>query len=144
RLVKNVNGGPGDSGISQMTAVGSSLFFTAGDELWKSDGTTAGTVLVKRPQENALIGSGVNNPLTIGNVTYFAATDATHGQELWKTDGTPSGTQMVIDLTGGANSSDIHALNNFNSALVLVANDQLYRSDGTAAGMVSIGDGVGV
>ena len=35
-----------------LTAVGSTLFFTAGDgthgpELWKSDGTEAGTVLVK-------------------------------------------------------------------------------------------------
>ena len=30
-----------------LTQVGGTLFFTAGHELWKSDGTKAGTVLVK-------------------------------------------------------------------------------------------------
>ena len=43
---------PDDSDPSSLTGVGGTLFFTADDgihgrELWKSDGTKAGTVLVK-------------------------------------------------------------------------------------------------
>ena len=46
-----------------MTAVGDTLFFTAddgvnGNELWKSDGTEAGTVLVKDINP----GSGSSSP----------------------------------------------------------------------------------
>ncbi|BBH39037.1 hypothetical protein myaer102_15570 [Microcystis viridis NIES-102] len=49
-LVKDIN--PGSSNPYDLTAVGNTLFFAASDgvngrELWKSDGTAAGTVLVK-------------------------------------------------------------------------------------------------
>ena len=52
RLVRDIRPGPEDSGVAQLTAVGSTLFFVAHDgrhgiELWKSDGTPDGTVLVK-------------------------------------------------------------------------------------------------
>jgi ELWxxDGT repeat protein len=52
RLVRDIHPGPEGSAPDYLAAVGSTLFFAAGDEphgveLWKSDGTTAGTVLVK-------------------------------------------------------------------------------------------------
>src|SRR5262249_53540670 len=53
-LVKDINPGSGSSAFSapSLTNVNGTLFFRANDgtngyELWKSDGTTAGTVLVK-------------------------------------------------------------------------------------------------
>jgi len=51
RLVKDINPG-GDSYPQYLTNVNGTLFFTADDgihgwELWKSDGTTAGTLMVK-------------------------------------------------------------------------------------------------
>jgi ELWxxDGT repeat protein len=52
QLVLDINTNTLSSGPSQMVAIGSTAYFTADDgvngrELWKSDGTAAGTVLVK-------------------------------------------------------------------------------------------------
>ncbi|MFM7792318.1 MAG: ELWxxDGT repeat protein, partial [Microcystis panniformis] len=51
-LVKDILPGLSGSDPSYLTTLGNTLFFTAfdgvnGTELWKSDGTAAGTVLVK-------------------------------------------------------------------------------------------------
>src|SRR5262245_62334599 len=50
-LLKNVNPGTLGSSPGQITAVGDTIFFAARDnngrELWKTDGTAAGTALVK-------------------------------------------------------------------------------------------------
>ena len=83
-----------------LTAVEDTVFFTSRDrearrwELWRSDGTGAGTVLVKD------IGPGgrFDGPLLgldVGGALYFWADDGKHGQELWKSDGTGVGTVIV-------------------------------------------------
>ena len=51
-LVKDINPGSEDSVPSALGVVGETLFFSAADpvsgrELWKTDGTETGTVLVK-------------------------------------------------------------------------------------------------
>ncbi len=51
-MVKDINSGSTFSSPNSLTAVGSTLYFRADDgtngaELWKSDGTTVGTVMVK-------------------------------------------------------------------------------------------------
>lgn len=75
---------------------------------------------------------------TIGDITYFAASDASHGTELWKSDGTAAGTSMVADLNPGSGSSNPTALYNFNGTLYFEAFDgtywNYYKTDGTAAG----------
>jgi trimeric autotransporter adhesin len=58
---------------------------TKGTELWKTDGTEAGTVMVK----DINLGSSNGSPssLTPFNGTqYFSASDGMNGKELWKTD----------------------------------------------------------
>jgi ELWxxDGT repeat protein len=83
-------------------AVGSTLFFTAsdashGNELWKSDGTAASTVMVKDINP----GSGASSPMyltAVGGTLFFSATDGVHGPELWKSEGTAAGTVMVNDI----------------------------------------------
>ena len=83
-------------------AAGGSLYFSAEDashgwELWKSDGTTAGTFMVKdiRPGSR---GSRPRSLTAVGGMLFFTADDGIHGWELWKSDGTQAGTVMVKDI----------------------------------------------
>ena len=74
-----------------MYNVGGKLLFTGfdtthGAELWRSDGTAAGTEIVK----DIMPGSGDSNPSLwlaetgINGFLYFPATDGIHGMTLWK------------------------------------------------------------
>ncbi len=64
------------------------LYFSAndginGEELWRSDGTEAGTVMIKDINS----GSGSSYPTEItemGDAFYFSASDETGNSELWK------------------------------------------------------------
>ena len=75
-----------------------------GQELWRTDGTTAGTQLVMD------IYTGFNSSSPQGFTVfdgwlYFAAEDAAHGQELWRTDGTAAHTTRLTDINPGANDA---------------------------------------
>jgi ELWxxDGT repeat protein len=83
--------------------VGNTLYFpatdAAGSELWKTNGTAAGTVMVK----DIASGSGSSTPrnfVAANGLVFFAALDAA-GVELWKTDGTEAGTLRVRDISPG-------------------------------------------
>ena len=102
-----------------ITAVGNRVFFVADDgntgrELWTSDGTTAGTRLVR----DLYPGSESSDPsdfLVKGNELYFTAKNPEIGRELWKTDGTAAGTQRITDLNPGkedSNPSDLALMGN--------------------------------
>lgn len=115
---------------------------TYGDELWKTDGTAAGTSLVKDINP----GTANSNPtdlVTVGNQVFFVANDGTDGTELWKSDGTAAGTVMVKDIVPGSGSSNPNSLTNVNGTLFFSATDAsgnagLWKSDGTAVGTVEV------
>ncbi len=132
-----------------LTDMNGILFFRANDgtngtELWKSDGTIAGTVMVK----DIRAGAGSSSPSNLTNVNgtlFFSTTDGTNGLELWKSDGTISGTVMVKDIRAGAGSSSPSNLTNVNGTLFFSANDgtngaELWKSDGTTTGTVLVKD----
>ena len=77
-----------------------------GNELWSTDGTPAGTTLVRDilPGWQSSVSTTVNwqIALTGGGVAIFFANDGSHGIEAWRTDGTTAGTYMLADLVPGA------------------------------------------
>ena len=84
-LVRDLAPGSHDSRLHNLTAAGGTLYFGATDEihgyeLWRSDGTAAGTTLVQDIQP----GPTPSNPdqLTAADgVLYFTANDGEHGRE---------------------------------------------------------------
>ncbi|WP_024969298.1 ELWxxDGT repeat protein, partial [Microcystis aeruginosa] len=111
---------------------------------WKSDGTAAGTVLVKDIRPGGFT-SSPNNLTAVGNTLFFTANDGVNGYELWKSDGTAAGTVLVKDIRPSSFSSDPGNLTAVGSTLYFTAYDdvngrELWKSDGTAAGTVLVGD----
>ena len=140
--------GSASSNPSSLTAVQNTLYFSAttsssGTELWKSDGTVSGTVMVK----DIVSGTGSSSPayaVAVGNTVYFRACD-TNGCELWKSDGTATGTVMVKDISSGSVGSNPNSLTAVGNTLYFRADDgtngyELWKSDGTASGTVMVKD----
>lgn len=119
-------------------------------EVWVSDGTTSGTVMLKDINPGEASSIHVNfyrNFMEYNNKLYFAATDGVHGFELWSTDGTADGTQMVKDIVAGTDSSlwEYGNLEVLNNRLYFVAYDsvhgaELWKSDGTSVGTTLLKD----
>lgn len=115
-----------------------------GIELWKTDGTEAGTILVKDINPGITASSPINLTV-INNTLYFSATTAANGQELWKTDGTTAGTVIVKDIvagTTGTGPSNLIAINGtlYFTATVSASGNELWKTDGTEAGTVMVKD----
>ena len=112
---------------SALTPVGDQLFFAAnvagsGPEIWKTDGTRAGTVLVK----DIAPGPASSRPgelTAAGGRLYFTANDGVHGDELWQSDGTAAGTTLVQDILPGPVSSYPQDLTAADGTLYFTADD---------------------
>jgi ELWxxDGT repeat protein len=101
-------GGLDLSNLDNFTASGDKLFFTAEDatgdnELYVSDGTSAGTHIVTDLNDTG--DADPDNLIDLDGTLLFTATDGTNGVELYKTDGTPGGTSQVEDFNGGGDSN---------------------------------------
>ena len=156
-LVKDINPGIGSS-LPQFdkgsVSWGGKVYFAASDgingtELWVTDGTSAGTVLVKDIYPGAS-GSDCQNFFPTANFIFFTATDDVNGLELWRTDGTASGTQLIKDIRPGTangiyvnGSSQPKSFFLWNNVLYFNANEgtngvELWKSDGTNTGTLLV------
>ena len=98
-MVKDINSGFNNSNPTELTLVDNVLYFTAYDsttaatELFQSDGTNMGTIILN---------SAISNPewlTAVENTLFFSAhNDLTGVNCLWNSDGTSSGTGFV-DIT---------------------------------------------
>ncbi len=93
------------------------VFWTSGQgELWRSDGTTAGTLMIDD------YGSMGSNLVSFNNNVYFVVVDlSTVTTALWQSDGTVAGTMSIFDAPGGQ-STPIDGLR------MRVVGDRLYFS----------------
>jgi len=109
-------------------------------ELWKTDGTDAGTVLVK--DINPTGPSDPHNFQRLGDTVWFVANDGIHGDEIWHTDGTGAGTTLFTDFRPGPDSSQPSLQAMPGGYLLFVADDgagqRLWRTDGTLAGTYAL------
>jgi ELWxxDGT repeat protein len=146
----NWNFGNDSSYPTSLTVMGNRLFFAAsdgvhGNELWVSDGTDAGTVMLRNINPEA---AGANptpedsNPtdLTrVGAYLFFAADDGIHGTELWRTNGTTQGTVPVQDInrttsTPFGSSAPVPG-SSFPSNLTAVGNSLYFTADDGVSGI---------
>jgi uncharacterized repeat protein (TIGR01451 family) len=156
-LVKDIYPERDQSYLSDLINVNGVLFFSVGGksgcdyfyELWKSDGTLTGTVMLK----DLVPGGGMMYPAHLTNVNdtlFFRASGDdvwnVSGWELYKSDGTLTGTVLVKDINPGPSSSMPDDLTNVNGTLFFLAEDpddtgvSLWKSDGTLTGTVRVKD----
>jgi trimeric autotransporter adhesin len=135
-----------NTGILSATKFGTQLYFSGTreneTELYTSDGTIAGTKLVKNinPSEGP---PSIHDLCVLNDVTLFAALDPDHGVELWKTDGTPGGTSVLVDIVPGANSGYYSELQHVGDRAFFLgstgnSNIEVFVTDGTAEGTQAI------
>ena len=135
-LVKDIREGTDNASPAEIFVFGNNIFFKATDgttdfELWKSDGTTEGTVLVKDIRNG-----GSSSPydfFELNNELYFTANDGS-GNGLWKTDGTEGGTVSVI---AGAMVLNPLILDGKVYHVNSLDGNKLYEFDGTNRGAVA-------
>jgi ELWxxDGT repeat protein len=111
-LVKDIYPGAVSSEPKNLTALDGILYFEAlgvnGRELWRSDGTDAGTVEVNdiRPGSGNSF-SFYSSLLRVGSRIVFPANDGIHGEELWSSDGSSADTHLVADVAASGGSMPV-------------------------------------
>ncbi|RKH74360.1 HYR domain-containing protein [Corallococcus aberystwythensis] len=146
RFLKAVSSSRSYGDMTPLGRIGAQLLFewtttAEGSELWRTDGTPAGTVLVKDLVPGAESSSPAKGTL-LGDRVYFLANTVT-GSALWRTDGTAEGTVEVKAFA--AKLPATVDLRRVGAALVFTADDGVtgvepWTSYGTAEGTLRLGD----
>lgn len=101
-------------------------------EIWKTDGTVAGTTMVKDVY-SGIQGYALSNLITLNGILFFTVYGGASGNELWKSDGTIGGTELVKSMSGDNFTNHITVMN---ATLYFLEGDGLWKSDGTSSGTV--------
>jgi len=143
-LVKDITPGMPGGQFFYYEKLGNAVAFTYYDsvnrqnQLWRSDGTTANTVLIKSYGDSIYIAN-----LYAGNKLLYFTSNAINGYELWKTNGTPAGTGLVKDIYAGPTSANPASLTLYKDKMFFKAasknaGTELWQTDGTEAGTVML------
>lgn len=140
--------------IKQGDEVNGLLFFSAkneddGIELWKSDGTESGTLMVKDLMPGDNYSSRPGDFVELNNTLYFAAYALDNSRNLWNSDGTKEGTVMVKSFEADELQEGGIEVKNGLMFLTVRKGDpdsesgfeyQIWRSDGTESGTYFLGN----
>src|SRR5262249_16908884 len=147
--VLDINPGPLGSRIDEIGEWRGKAVFNADDgvngwELWTSDGTATGTVLLA----DVNVGPGSSRPSIFTpprHYLFFIPGDLGFGANIWQTDGTQAGTQLVPNaspLFGFGNPTNIVAVGDVVYARAAPQNApsviDLWRMDGTPSGTARV------
>ena len=142
---------PGQTGsnlFSDWVVFNDEMYFSADDgssgrELWKTDGTAAGTTRLK----DIASGEASSSPSWMTEYNgelYFSARTPSHGAELWKTDGSSASTRRITDINSGDADATPFDLAVYNGELIFTARDgdgdEMWKTQGTAATTTQIAD----
>ncbi|MEM8680683.1 MAG: ELWxxDGT repeat protein, partial [Planctomycetota bacterium] len=136
-----------DDYVPRLTFDGELAFFgnTLPDrstEAWVTDGTAAGTRLLRKLDGGDLLGGSSAGEFTVflDRVVFSAAT-GTHGREAWITDGTAAGTELLIETNPNSGGSYPENWMQLGGETYFFAKDgtarytkELWKTDGTASG----------
>ncbi len=103
----------------------------SGNQLWKTDGTVDGTVLVKQLREDR---DAFPSSFTVWrNEVYFSANNG-----LWKTDGTTDGTILLKEFNDAGDSFYPIYLQGTRDLVYMYQDDDVWVTDGTSEGTVKL------
>lgn len=135
--------------ISNLIEINGLLYFIGDDgvhgkEIWRTDGTLAGTFMTKDIGKVNETG-GPRHLTACNGMLFFSMDDGVHGREIWRTDGTETGTILLKDIWPGSIGSspwDLEVLNNevYMHAQNPTNGGELWKTDGTELGTVLIKD----
>jgi ELWxxDGT repeat protein len=111
----------------EWAVAGDHLYFISGGDLWTTDGTPQGTVVLL--DQPASLFWTIFSLAAVGDELYFSAYDPDHGRELWKTDGTVAGTQLAEDVWPGVTDSIPLWLTNVGGTLYFSAADPTHGNE---------------
>lgn len=152
-LVRDIRAQP--SSVSSyprgFVAVGDDVYFIAsaqafdGRELWRTNGTPAGTVRIAALPTEAAFELGPEHLTALRDTLVFTVGRSDTGVELWSSDGTEAGTRLLKDVRPGVEGSNPDDLVAIGGVLFFTTDDgetgrELWRSDGTEEGTVRVAD----
>lgn len=134
-----------NSSIALLKAWNGSVYYSTGNfssvQLWRSDGTPTGGVLVKNFGEYGYI---LHYYVAVsGNRLVFAGQTAANGREIWSTDGTTAGTFLVKDITPGPGHTDLSDFLSVGDLVFVRQGSTLWVTDGKPGSASRVDLGIG-
>ncbi|MFL5729240.1 MAG: T9SS type A sorting domain-containing protein [Cytophagaceae bacterium] len=160
KKVQKIIGGDLGSNPSNLTVFGEYLYFSVGNQLWRSNGQGDSTQVFKTMSSPS---NTISKIISTGNIMFFVVDSLPKKSEIWRTDGTAQGTVLLKTIScnshcgkGGCGySTGVFEWTLFNNELYIAAFDSnayalssrgggwsLFKSDGTPRGTVLLKKGI--